>query len=296
MDISAVDEHALASYALSTGVEAESEEHPADPHPCDDASWHSRSRRTRRDARIKAKGEYRAMLATDSCYHFMRSFDAYFDDASADIAFEQRLQNALDFEGSANLQPMRTVVRNEEEVVHSPSCSTCHIQRPCNDRAGHAHDAAAALLSADPANRSFGRSREERRISQIRTEDVISVDNELCYLGFEQFDPTTVIQSDVAYAASAEFSAGEYQKIIDSGTNVSVETERMVDRIGPSQRITITAFNGSRSSTLGTILDPIAAVKNRFGHQILIKLPREHVVKDALHALLSVSAMVALGK
>ena len=78
------------------------------------------------------------MLATDSCYHFMRSFDAYFDDASADIAFEQRLQNALDFEGSANLQPMRTVVRNEEEVVHSPSCSTCHIQFPCNDRAGHA--------------------------------------------------------------------------------------------------------------------------------------------------------------
>ena len=97
---------------------------------------------------------------------------------------------------------------------------------------------------------------------------MISVDNELCYLGFEQFDFTTVIQSDVAYAASAEFSAGEYQKIIDSGTNVSVETERMVDRIDPSQRITITAFNGSRSSTLGTILDPIAAVKNRFGHQI----------------------------
>ena len=77
---------------------------------------------------------------------------------------------------------------------------------------------------------------------------MISVDNELCYLGFEQFDPTTVIQSDVAYAASAEFSAGEYQKIIDSGTNVSVETERMVDRIDPSQRITITAFNGSRNS------------------------------------------------
>ena len=124
---------------------------------------------------------------------------------------------------------------------------------------------------------------------------MISVDKELCYLGFEQFDPTTVIQSDVAYAASAEFSAGEYQKIIDSGTNVSVETERMVDRIDPSQRITITAFNGSRSSTLGTILDPIAAVKNRFGHQILIKLPREHVVKDAPHALLSVSAMVSLG-
>ena len=141
VDNSAVDEHVLASNALSAGVEAESEEHPADPHPCDDASWHSRSRRTRRDARIKAKGEYRAMLATDSCYHFMRSFDAYFDDASADIAFEQRLQNALDFEGSANLQPMRTVVRNEEEVVHSPSCSTCHIQSQCNDRAGHAHDA-----------------------------------------------------------------------------------------------------------------------------------------------------------
>ena len=71
---------------------------------------------------------------------------------------------------------------------------------------------------------------------------MISVDNELCYLGFEQFAPTTVIQSDVAYAASAEFSAGEYQKIIDSGTNVSVETERMVDRIDPSQRITITAL------------------------------------------------------
>ena len=49
-------------------------------------------------------------------------------------------------------------------------------------------------------------------------------------------------------AASAEFSAGEYQNIIDSGTNVSVETERMVDRIDPSQRITITAFNGSRNS------------------------------------------------
>ena len=150
VDNSAVDEHVLASNALSAGVEAESEEHPADPHPCDDASWHSRSRRTRRDARIKAKGEYRAMLATDSCYHFMRSFDAYFDDASADIAFEQRLQNALDFEGSANLQPMRTVVRNEEEVVHSPSCSTCHIQFPCNDRAGHAHDAAPVCSSSEP--------------------------------------------------------------------------------------------------------------------------------------------------
>ena len=102
--------------------QAESEEHPADPHPCDDASWHSRSRRTRRDARIKAKGEFRAMLATDSCYHFMRSFDAYFDDASADIAFEHRLQNALDFEGSASLQLMRTIVRNEEAaVVQAPA-------------------------------------------------------------------------------------------------------------------------------------------------------------------------------
>ena len=55
VDNSAVDEHVLASNALSAGVEADSEEHPADPHPCDDASWHSRSRRTRRDARIKPR-------------------------------------------------------------------------------------------------------------------------------------------------------------------------------------------------------------------------------------------------
>ena len=53
---------------------------------------------------------------------------------------------------------------------------------------------------------------------------MISVDNELCYLGFEQFDPTTVIQSDVAYAASAEFSAGEYQKIIDSGNPTLIKS------------------------------------------------------------------------
>jgi hypothetical protein len=103
------------------------------------------------------------------------------------------------------------------------------------------------------------------------------------YLVFEAFP--SVGTPPVAHAC-AILEQAEYDTIVDSGTTVTIVPSGQAGPIDVRQRIKIAGFDGHVSSSLGTLKNTVAFVRNRQGKGVAITLPKTHAVKGAPNSLL----------